>query len=84
MSRYQKARLRYLVKTVATAIILIAILIVGIVVAIAPDKAARERFGDGTCQSCGDAKYKAIAIDRNGYTVYECPECYDSVRINRY
>lgn len=84
MSRYQKAKLKYFIKTVATVIILIAVLIVGIVLITAPDKAARERFGDGTCQSCGDAKYKAVGIDRHGYTVYECPECYDNVKIYKY
>ena len=73
--------MKNIVKEIAIIIILITVLAMGLIFIIAPDKAAREKFGDGTCQSCGDAKYKAITVDRNGYTVYECPECYDSVRI---
>lgn len=76
--------MRNIVKEIAIIIVALALLVMGIIFIIAPDKEARERFGDGTCQSCGDAKYKAITIDRNGYTVYECPECYDQVRLNRY
>ena len=83
MSRYQKARLRYIIKSSVIIIFLVIALIIGVMLG-AIDQGAREKFGDGTCQSCGDAKYEAIAIDRNGYTVYECPNCYDQVRLNRY
>jgi predicted RNA-binding Zn-ribbon protein involved in translation (DUF1610 family) len=76
--------MRNIVKEAAIIIIFITVLIIGVILIGATDEYAREKFGDGTCQSCGDAKYEAITVDRNGYTVYECPECYDSVRINRY
>lgn len=84
MSRLQKAKLKNIIIEIAIVIILITTLIIGILFIVTPNKAARERFGDGTCQNCGDAKYKAFTVDRNGYTVYECPECYDQVRIDKY
>ncbi len=76
--------MKNIVKEIAIIIVIIAVLAMGIILVVAPDKAARERFGDGTCQSCGDAKYKAIGLDRHGYTIYECPECYDNVKIYKY
>ena len=54
--------MKNIVKEIAIIIILITVLAMGLIFIIAPDKAAREKFGDGTCQSCGDAKYKAITV----------------------
>jgi predicted RNA-binding Zn-ribbon protein involved in translation (DUF1610 family) len=72
--------MRNIIKEIAIIIVALTLLIVGIIFIVAPDKAARERFGDGTCQSCGEAKYEQVTIDRNGCKVYECPKCDDSVR----
>lgn len=80
MSRYQKAKLEYIIKETITALVLIAIFAVAFVLLRAPDEAARARYGDGTCQKCGEAKYEQVTIDRNGCKVYECPKCDDSVR----
>jgi len=84
MSRYQKAKLKYFIKEAAIIIILIAAFIAGVTMICATDEYARERFGDGTCQECGDAKYEAIAVDCNGYTCYECPNCYDITKVKRF
>ena len=73
--------MRNIVKEIAIIIVALTLLVMGLIFATLPDKYARESFGDGTCQECGHAKYRAVGLDRHGYTIYECPECYDDIKI---